>query len=515
MTHVCQYRALRLAIARSACLLAALFGADARAGVRAQFGFDTVISKAQELALEDYVEPDDPPLPEVLEELDYDRYRELRFRPERALFAGPGERFRAMLFHRGYLFRHRVRVHVIEGEQVREIGYDPELFSAGTSGVQTGELAADLGFAGFRLHFPLNRPEVHDEVIAFLGASYFRVLGTGQVYGLSARGLAVDTAEASGEEFPLFREFWIERPAPDAERIRVFGLLDGPSLAGAYLFVIEPGAATRVEVSAFLVPRRRATKLGIAPLTSMFLFGENRARYFPDFRPEVHDSDGLLVELADGERLWRPLDNPPQRHRVSRFPAPGLRGFGLLQRDRVYASYEDLESRFERRPNLWVEPLAGFDAGAVELVEIPTPTEYSDNVAAYFVPDGATDTLVCASFRYALIADLAGPRRSDLAEVTATRVRPASNDVPALFVLSFAGGDLDREGGEEPALTADVQATAGAVRNVVLMRDSERGGVRLTFEVSGPSGVAVGLRARLLRGERRASETWVYEAALP
>jgi len=279
-----------------------------------------------------------------------------------------------------------VTISEVTAQGVRQIPFDPADFDYGANKLDVAKLkeAKDLGFAGFRAHYALNTPKYKDEVLVFLGASYFRALGKGQLYGLSARGLAIDTALPSGEEFPRFTEFWIERPAPAAKELVVYALLDSRRAAGAYRFVVRPGVSTAVEVKARLFLRESVGKLGLAPLTSMFFFGENQP-HRTDFRPEVHDSDGLMVATGSGEWIWRPLLNPRQTLTTS-FSMETLRGFGLMQRDRDFRNYEDSEARYELRPSAWVEPTGTWAPGRVELMQLNTPDETNDNVVAYWVP---------------------------------------------------------------------------------------------------------------------------------
>lgn len=326
-------------------------------------------------------------LPAELAKLDYDGYREVRFRPDRALWRDAQLPFEAMFFHLGQHHRQPVRVHEVSAQGVRPLSYRSDQFAYGKSALQP-QGWGDIGFAGFRVHYPLAGSAYKDELIAFLGASYFRALGRGQQYGLSARGLAIDTTGGRAEEFPAFTDFWLEQPGPDARQLRIHALLDSPRATGAYQFDITPGdeTVTRVRARIFLRagPGGPVATLGIAPLTSMFFFGENQPRR-TDFRPEVHDSDGLMVATGSGEWLWRPLQNPA-RPTATSFAMNNLRGFGLMQRDRAFASYEDSEARYDRRPSAWIRPLGDWGPGRVELLQLPTPDETHDNVVAYWVP---------------------------------------------------------------------------------------------------------------------------------
>ena len=366
-------------------LLLASAGAPAAAQA---FGFEALSQLARDRAAAPYADPPSA-LPAELAALDYDGLRDIRFQPSRSLWRDTALPFEAQFFHRGKYHPQPVRVNeVLPDGSVRRVPFRRADFHYGRNKLDPSAWD-DLGFAGLRLHYPLNSTQYKDELAVFLGASYFRALGAEQLYGLSARGLAVDTVGGSGpEEFPRFSEFWLERPAVDAAELVVHALLESPRVTGAYRFAIRPGTQTVMEVRARVFLRDGVppiATLGIAPLTSMFLFGENQPRA-GDFRPEVHDSDGLMMAGASGEWLWRPLNRPASGVLVNSFAMDGLRGFGLMQRDRAFASYEDVEARYERRPSAWVRPLGDWGPGRVELVQLPTPDETHDNVVAYWVP---------------------------------------------------------------------------------------------------------------------------------
>src|SRR5258706_10385305 len=147
---------------------------------------------------------------------------------------------------------------------------------------------------------------------------------------------------------------------------------------------MQCGPAVLMDVEPAIFIRQDIARLGVAPLTSMYWFSETVKPTAADWRPELHDSDGLALWTGTGERLWRPLNNPPGLA-VSAFGDDKPRGFGLSQRDRNFDHYLD-GVRYDLRPSLWVEPLAGFDRGAVQLIELPTDDEIHDNVNAMWVP---------------------------------------------------------------------------------------------------------------------------------
>ena len=323
----------------AAALLASTSTRAAHTGTGAPFDAQTVRTLARNLAAQPYQAPNIT-LPDSLKNLDYQAYRAIRFDPAKALWHGQGLNFTAEFFHRGFLFKDKVELFQVVDGQAQSIPYDPSLFTFGKLAPPPAD--ADLGFAGFRLHYPLNRPDYFDEVCTFLGASYFRAVAKGQGYGLSARGLAIKTGDSSGEEFPIFKTFWLERPAPGATSIVVHALLDSSSATGAFRFTIRPGEATVFDTETALYPRTDITQAGIAPLTSMFLFDANDRTGFDDYRAAVHDSNGLLLSTGHSEQIWRPLANPRDLQ-VSAFTDANPRGFGLLQRKRGFADYQDLE----------------------------------------------------------------------------------------------------------------------------------------------------------------------------
>jgi glucans biosynthesis protein len=469
--------------------------------------YDTVRERARQLAEREFTPRPVDDLPEWLAKLDFDGYRKLRFRSEMSLWSGDGLPFRARFMHRGYLFGQRVPMSVVEGASVVPLVFSPAQFDY-TSFTEP-PVSDALGYSGFAICGAIDASGHCAELASFQGASYFRTLGLEQTYGASLRGLAVDTASPKGEEFPEFVEFWIERPASKATTITIHALLDSPSVTGAYRFVLTPGAETRIDVHASLFPRRAVEKLGLAPLTSMFLFDEQSARV-DDWRPEVHDSDGLLIANVDGTWTWRKLSNPARTHRVTRFETNSPVGFGLLQRDRDFASYEDLESRFENRPSYWVIPRSGFTEGAVELVEIPSPAEWNDNVVAYWVPKSAPAKGQEISIEYSVSALAASASLPPLARLSSARTR-AGKDAH-LFVLDFTGPGL---GADLSAPSADIAPSRGNVRSVVVQRNPSAESWRCSFELVDTGAEPMDVRVTLRRDGAALSETVVVPWTKP
>ncbi len=493
-------------------LTAALVGASPPV---AAFGFDDVDRMAKELASRPQPKPAFV-LPKALKDLTYDQTRDIRFDPGRALWRADKLPFEIQFFHLGGFFDQPVRVHEIVGSRVREVTFDPASFSYGANKLDPAHLQK-LGFAGFRIHYPLNTPRYKDELAVFLGASYFRLLGKGQRYGASARGLALDTAERGGEEFPRFEQFWIEKPARNATQLVLYALLDSKRVTGAYRFVLKPGDETVAEVQSRLHFREAVGKVGIAPVTSMFMYGENQPGTGDGFRPEVHDSDGLSIASASGEWIWRPLVNP-KRLLTTSFALPGARGFGLMQRDRAFASYEDLEARYDLRPSLWVEPTSAWGPGRVELVQIPTPDETNDNIVAYWVPAEAPKAGASQAYSYRLFALKSGERRPTTSWVAQSRRGRGFQALPddvVKFNIDFEGPALARlPPGTE--VEADLALTNGVRQLVVVHPNEVRGGWRLVVQAKRTDKEKpMELRAHLRRGEQTLSETWSYIVPAP
>jgi glucans biosynthesis protein len=477
----------------------------------AVFDFDEVARRAQQLASQPY-RAQSVELPKELQGIDYDHFRDIRFRPDRSLWRDARLPFEIAFFHMGLYFDRPVRINEISGNIVREIRFDPALFDYGSNRFDPQRMSG-LGFSGFRVHYALNTPKYKDEVLVFLGASYFRALGKNQVYGISARGLAIDTGLASGEEFPRFVEFWIERPAANATELTIYALLDSRRASGAYRFVLRPGVETAVDVRTRLFLRENVSRLGIAPLTTMYFFGENQHSTRDDYRPEVHDSDGLSIQSGTGEWIWRPLVNP-KRLLVTSFALANPLGFGLMQRDRDFAHYEDLEARYDLRPSVWVQPRGGWGAGRVELVQIPSPDETNDNIVAYWVPDAPPLPAVPLDLEYRLLWQRETATKPPSSWVTQTRRGKGytrNEDGTIGVVLDFEGPALRKlppDAEVEGIVSVDANAE---VREVVTQRNDVTGGWRLVLSVARRDAAKpLELRAYLRTRTSTLSETWSY-----
>ena len=448
---------------------------------------------------------------DILETIDYDTFQQIRFKPERALWAEGGAPFPVQFFHLGRYSKAPVGLYEVADGEAREIFYGTDYFTFGETGLDE-RLPGDLGFAGFRV---MDGHGLSTDWLAYQGASYFRTSGALNQYGLSARGLAIDTAMPRPEEFPRFTDFWLERTPEDSARIVIYALMDSPSVAGAYRFDWQNDGGQVADIQAELFCRDQITRMGIAPLTSMFWFAESNRHLATDWRPEVHDTDGLAIWTGAGERIWRPLENPPSVQ-TSSFVDDNPRGFGLLQRDRAFHNYEDDGVFYDRRPSVWIEPQGGWGRGAVQLVEIPTDDEIHDNIVAYWVPEQPVTAGSQWSFAYRLhwLADEPYPPTA-VARVRHTRL--GRGGIPGQprpegarkFVIDFEGGPLT-ELEKQDEVEVVVEASRGRLDNVYALQIVGTRDWRAFFDlyVDGPEPVE--LRCFLRLGDRTLTETWLY-----
>ena len=476
----------------------------------------SIIDAARTSATESY-EQDDHGLNSKLKEIDYTTYRSIRFKPEQSLWHGEND-YELQFFHPGFLYEYPVTIHTIgESNKPERLAFNSDMFNYdGSASGLAGLTDEKSGFAGFRVHYPIKNEEYKDEFAVFLGASYFRLVGKNQVYGISARGLAIDTALAKGEEFPHFTEFWIIEPSK-GKPITIYARLESPSVAGAYKFVIQPDVDTSVKVESWLFARDDVNKLGIAPFTSMFLYGENTEKRHDDYRPEVHDSDGVLMVTHADEEIWRPLTNPA-RLQVTSLSDANPKGVGMLQRDGKWDNYLDAEANYHLRPGLWVTPEAGFEKGRLEVVEIPTKSEIHDNIVAFWTPEKPFKAGESLYFAYELKTVEQNPFVSELASVVRTRqgkaVLPGDEfkddalSTTRQFSVDFSAPSDTAFDNKSMKLV--VQGTNGTISQQRLYPVADGQEWRATFFVKPKEKQTVDMRAYIEKDGKRVSEVWNY-----
>ena len=488
--------------------LAAAVAAEAQATPPAEvtetIAPDHVKKLAERVAAREFVKPKID-VPEPFSNLTLEQYRDIKFRPDQAIWRGEKLDYEVQALPLGHIYNSPVEIWIVDGQKARALKADNRMFALGERLAKAPD-AAPYAFSGMRIHGPINRAEAYDEFVVFQGASYFKAIGRGESFGLSARGLAINTARPGGEEFPVFRSLWIEKPRPGAPEIVVQALLDSPSTTGAYRFAIQPGVSTLMDVELTLFPRRPLQHVGLAPLTSMFLTGPASRRINSDVRPAVHDSEGLVLINGMGVRIWRPLTNP-KKLQASAFLDKNPKGFGLSQRDRAFSNFEDIEAQYHKRPTLWVEPKGAWGEGYVELIEIPAEEEIHDNIVAYWKPAKELEAAKAHTFAYRLHWGEAVPVAWTGARVRKTRVGLSRKPDTKLFVIDFDGPAV-KDLRELPQTL--LQASVGTVGNVIAQRHAEVEGLRVTFELNTAGHETIELRLALKSAEQVISESWIY-----
>lgn len=494
------------ALAALAAVPTAVLAADAalRTGDASPFNDQTVRNRARALAASDYAPR--PSIPREWEDISYDQYRKIWFDTRNALWENTNTPQRLDVFPPGLYYPQAVEVNIVEDNAASPLLFDLDVFDR-TEDFPDLPLNEHMGYSGFRLRADLSGSGGKSEYAVFQGASYFRGIGAGEIYGLSARGLALKTGDPMGEEFPDFIAFWLETPDPSDKSITLHALMDSPSCTGAFRFEITHGDVLDMEVEATIFARTDLAHVGIAPLTSMFLFdGTDRAR-FSDFRPNVHDSDGLLIHNGGGEVIWRPLANP-KTLQVSAFGDNNPKGFGLMQRKREFGDYNDLEALYHRRPSVWITPRGDWGEGAVALVEIPADLEIYDNIVAYWRPAAPIAAGSEHPIRYRLQwgAD-PSPQMPALVSVNRTAMggRPEGG---LLMVIDFDDGDALPD--DLDAIDVILRSSHGNTTPGILQRNPETNGPRLAFTFDPEDADVAEFRVQLRTGGAPLSEVWLY-----
>jgi len=516
-----QTGAAALSIAAAGTSLPAICAPDAlgvrRFGPPHPFDYARLKGMARALAGAPY-KPPPAKLPPALADLSWDRWEAISYRANRSLWAEDGLRYQIRFTHLGYTVVTPVRMYEVYQGRARQIVYDPDMWNYGRADIKPGELPAHLGFGGFKVFYHTDWTR---DCTVFQGASYFRAVDGQMQYGMSQRGLAIDTGMPRPEEFPDFVAFYLERPARESNLLNVYALLDSPSVAGAYRFIIDVGATQIMDVDAALYPRREIERVGIAPGTSMFYVGENQKNISEDWRPEIHDSDGLQIWNGRGEWLWRPLINP-RVVRVNSFLDDGPHGFGLMQRERRFRAYEDDGVFYNKRPSCWVEPKTDWGKGEVMLVEIPTPDETNDNIVAFWNPEKKPQAGEELLFGYKLYWCRDNPVKCPLATTGATFtgiggvIGRKRTYFSWRFVVDFFGGDLEMLTDADHVVPV-ISASSGRIELASARPLRPLHGWRAMFDLAptDPSTHPIDLRLYLALDGQPLTETWLYLYAPP
>lgn len=472
------------------------------------FSFDALVEDARERAAKPYA-PQPIRAGETLTDIDYDAHWKIEYRRENTLDLADGKaplRF----FHLGRYFQEPVGIHVVDGDEARTLLYDPALFRIPEDS-PARPLPSDIGFAGFRVL----EPGRDNDWLAFLGASYFRTSGEEGQFGMSCRALAIDVAMPTPEEFPRFTDFYLA-PSPTGGRILVHAKLESARITGALRMDMAKDGPVVMDIAARFFAREAIERVGLAPLVSMYWFSKSDRLPREDWRPQVHDSDGLALWTGTGERIWRPLNNP-SRVMTSTFADETPKGFGLLQRDRDFENFQDDGVYYEKRAGVWVEPKGDWGRGAVQLVEIPTDDEIHDNIAAYWLAEKPVEKGDAIAIDYRLTWSSVEPHLPEVGHVVATRLgrggitgQPRPEGVTKIIV-DFDGGKIAALAREVDDVEVEVTASRGATSLVNAHSIKVGTGWRATFDIRPDGEEPVDLRLYLHRGDEVLTETWLYQ----
>ena len=503
MTAVRGFMTVLLALALAAAgVRAAPAAAPSKPPAEYPFSFETLQQDAERRAAKAYA-PQRNAVPAALDKLSPEQYRSIHFNPNAGIWLAEKLPFRLELLRAGYNLPASVTISTVENGTAKDVIATPAMFQmAAALPAQLGKVSLPL--SGFRIRSRINSKKLWDEFLVFQGASYFRAVAQNLLYGLSARGLAINTAEPTGEEFPTFTHFWVEQPGPRATSIVVYALLESESATGAYKITATPGVETLTDVEFSLYPRTEMRVVGIAPLTSMFLFDETNRGRLDDYRPEVHDSDGLQLLTKSGESIFRPLANPTKLQ-VSTFTNQQPQGFGLVQRSRNPSDFQDFDARYERRPSAWIEPRGDWGPGALELVEIPSGRESNDNIVAFWRTAQPLTPGHPANFAYRIHWAAEPPLPKSLGKAVASRSGASLDGKRRVFLIDFVGAGEKIDG-----LRLDLGASTGKTSNATLISNDTLHGLRASFELDPNNAELIELRLRVMRGDQAVTETWLY-----
>lgn len=442
-------------------------------------------------------------LPGIFSNLDINQYNAIKPRQPYQIWSGDDRGIVVEPLHRGFVFTNAVDLYLVEDGTVHRIAYEASRYDFGSLNVPAN--IGDIGFSGFKLTSTIDGPPF--DFAFFQGASFFKAIARGQNFGALARTLTLKPAEARGEEFPFFRAFWLERPAAGSNSITIHAVLDTESTTGAVRMTARPGDMTIIDVETTLFPRVNLEHVGLGGIGSTYFFGPNDRRNSDDIRPAVYESDGLQILNGRGEWIWRPLHNP-ETLQISAFVDQSPKGFGLLQRERAYEAFEDDEQRYDRRPSLWIEPLGDWSEGTVQLLEIPTDSEFNDNILAYWRPKAVMQAGSEISLAYRQYWCWTPPERPDLAIVGTTRTGQGTSGRHRRFIVDFTGDIL----GTTPAgdIKPVISLGPGVIQNLKLWPYPERKTARIAFELDPGNENASEMRLILEADGKQISETWLY-----
>jgi glucans biosynthesis protein len=483
-------------------------GPDIPLGPSVPFAPGSVVDQARTLAKKPFV-PMSADLPAPFKSLSGDQYNAIHTRPAGRIWGSEQVGFAIEPLHRGFLFTNPVDINLVAQGAAQRLVYDAKLFDFGA--VALPAKLPDIGFSGFRVLVAQNPSDSNDsrfmEVASFQGANFFRALTQGQVPGLVSRALAVRLADPKGEDVPIFRSLWIEKPSLVANALIVHAVIDSETMTGAFRFTIRPGEATIIDTEATLFARAAVDNFGLGTMSATHLLGFMDHRKFDDYRPNVSEVSGLQIYTGAAEWVWRPVTNRDSLQ-ISTFIDNKPRGFGLLIRDRSFEDYSDEDQHWEKRPSLWIEPLGEWGEGGVQLIEIPSESEANDNILCFWRPKQPLAAGSETSFAYRQFWCWDPPERPNLARAMTSSSGRGTGKRRRFFV-DFEG-DIFVDPDTSGEIMANLTTVGGTIASVRLFPSDDKKSVRVLFELDPGNDSSSELRLVLEAQGKRLSETWLY-----
>lgn len=431
----------------------------------------------------------------------------IRYKPNELIWANDNLPFAIEPLHRTRNMPGELALYLVDGATASRLPYDPAKFEFGK--VKPPPAGTQLGFTGFRV---LHRgSDGHlNPVVSLLNASILSAIARDQVWGAIARPMSVYSAE-QGEETPHIRTIWIEKPKPIATELVMHAVVDTPSLAGAVRFTLRAGEATVIDTECTIFARKQVDHLALTPIQATYLSGPIDWPQTGDMRPAAYEAGGVQMLTGAGEWIWRPVSNR-SRLQISGFVDRDPQGFGLIQRDRAFATFLDDDGEWQRRPSVWIEPIGKWGPGEVTLMEIPAASQNNKNIACYWRPKPALAAGSETSFAYRQFWCWRTPEVPDGARVMLSRIGRLPGDTSEVknrVLIQFQGEQLS-DPNKAATIAPSIWSSAGKVSSVRVFRTPRHGSMRVVFDLDPGGQPLVELRVVLKQDAASMSETWLY-----
>jgi glucans biosynthesis protein len=213
--------------------------------------------------------------------------------------------------------------------------------------------------------------------------------------------------------------------------------------------------------------------------------------------------------------MWRPLLNPGTLE-MDYFSTQNIRGFGLLQRDAKFANYEDLGTRYEKRPNAWVDVQGEWGQGNVVFIQLPTADETNDNIVAFWTPKAPVTPKTPLKLVYNVSFGNAEIAQNPMGTVVNTFIgdgnRIGGGKAPNAYrvIVDFTGGPLSKLSSNAPIKGQVTELAGGEILEHFVEYHEQIKGWRLSILAKPAPQHQLHLRAFLSTERTALTETWTY-----